>query len=53
MQRAHPGEEMSDFLVMISGKSSVKLPTLYFLSGLLDEEQAVNEIFFRQLEEDS
>lgn len=53
MQRAHPGEEMSNFLVMISGKPSGKLPILYFVSGLLDEQQAVNEIFFRQMEEAS
>lgn len=52
MQRAHPGEEMSNFLVMISGKPSGKLPILYFVSGLLDEQQAVNEIF-RQMEEAS
>lgn len=53
MQRAHPGEEPSGFLVMIGGKPSGKLQMLYFVPALVDQEQEVNEIFFRQLEEAS
>lgn len=45
MQKAHPGEKPNDFLVMISGKHSGKLPIQYFVTGLLDQEQTVNETF--------